>query len=328
MTKQLLPPPPELLALLQTRASFVIGLHKGPDGDALGAGLALYQALVAQGKQVQIVAPTDVARHYRWLPQADRLAQAIQGRPDVAIYVDCDGADRLGELQEAMNASEVVVQIDHHSGAAFGQVQYVDGSAAAAALLVRRLLRALGWDLTGDIATCLYTGTATDTGFFRFENTNEEAFAVAAEMVARGVVPSAVAALVSETRPLGRMKLTGRALQALQVADEGRIAWTVLRPQDYLETGSTVGDTEGIVDFLKQVEGQQVAVLVKAPGHEGQWQVSLRAPVVDVADIARGFGGGGHARAAGFDYEGELGDLLAKLLLTLKEALAKLVPRL
>lgn len=323
MMKQLLPPPPELLALLQTRASFVIGLHKGPDGDALGAGLALYQALVAHGKQVQIVAPTEVARHYRWLPQADRLTQSIHGRPEVAIYVDCDGADRLGELQEAMDAAEVVVQIDHHSGAAFGQVQYVDRSAAAAALLVRRLLGALGWELTNDIAACLYTGIATDTGFFRFENTNQEAFSAAAEMVARGVVPSAVAALVSETRPAGRMKLTGRALQTLQVADEGRIVWTVLRPHDYLETGSTAGDTEGIVDFLKQVEGQQVAVLVKAPEHEGQWQVSLRAPVVDVAEVARGFGGGGHARAAGFDYRGDLEDLLDKLLAALKEALAQ-----
>lgn len=317
-------PPPELLALLQARASFVLALHKGPDGDALGAGLALYLALTARGKAVQLVAPTELARHYQWLPQATALRRQIEGEPEVALFLDCDGSDRTGELEARLLSVPTVVQIDHHQGEPFGALQYVDHTAAATALLVLRVFKALQWPVTPDIAVCLYTGIATDTGFFRFENTNTEALEAAAELVALGVKPAPVAEHVSEARPLNRFRLLGRALDHLQATPDGRIVWTVLRPEDYAATGSTVGDTEGIIDTLKQVEGQRVTVVLKAPEDDYHWQASLRSPVVEVAAVARQFGGGGHARAAGFDAEGTLDEVLSRLLVTLEQALAEL----
>jgi bifunctional oligoribonuclease and PAP phosphatase NrnA len=320
----LLAPPPELLALLQSRASFVLALHRGPDGDAMGSGLALYHALLAQGKQVQLVAPTEVARHYQWLPGAPVLRQAIEGEPEVSLLLDCDGPERVGDLQPKLESASFVVQIDHHKGEPFGDLPYVDSAAAATALLVLRVLKALGWPVTPDIALCLFTGLATDTGFFRFENTNEEALLVAAELVALGVVPAQVAERVSEARPASRLRLLGRALNALQTSPDGRIVWTVLRPADYAATDSTAGDTEGIIDTLKQVEGQRVCVVLKAPEDELHWQASLRSPVVDVAEVARRFGGGGHARAAGFDAEGPLDQVLTRLTSALATALSEL----
>ena len=319
-----LAPPPELLALLQTRASFVLALHKGPDGDAMGSGLALYHALRAQGKQAQLVAPTEVAHHYSWMPGAPVLRQAIEGHPEVALFLDCDGPERVGSLQAQLESAPVVAQIDHHKGEPFGDLSYVDSGAAATALLVLRILKALNWPVTADIATCLFTGLATDTGFFRFENTNQEALLAAAEMVSLGVVPAKVAERVSEARPASRLRLLGRALDALQTSAEGRIVWTVLRPADYEITGCAVGDTEGIIDTLKQVEGQRVCVVLKAPEDELHWQASLRSPVVDVAEVARQFGGGGHARAAGFDAEGTLDSVLSRLTAALTSALSEL----
>ena len=319
-----LAPPPELLVLLQTRTSFVLALHKGPDGDAMGAGLALYHALRAQGRAVQIVAPTPAADHYQWMPGAQAVRQQLDGGPEVAIFLDCDSAGRAGDLQSALESCPVVAQIDHHKGEAFGQVQYLDRRAAATTVMIYRLLTALNWAITPDIATCLYTGMVTDTGFFRFENTNEEVLRAAADMVAGGVVASDVAQAVSEARPLPRMRLMGRALEGLQTAAEGAIVYSILRQEDYDATGAGPGDTEGIIDLLKQVRGQQVAFILKENGGANQWGVSLRAPVVDVAEVARQFGGGGHARAAGLDAVGPAGEVVGRLVAALEEALAEL----
>ncbi|MGE5530866.1 MAG: DHH family phosphoesterase [Bacteroidota bacterium] len=320
-----LAPPPELLALLQMRASFVLALHKGPDGDAMGSGLALYHALRAHGKAVQLVAPTEVAAHYRWLPGAEVLQQSISGRPEVTIYLDCDSPERAGDLQAQLEATPTVVQIDHHKGEAFGHVQYLDRTAAATTVLIHRVLTALQWEITPDIATCLYTGMVTDTGFFRFENTNTEVLSIASQLVALGVVPSQVAERVSEARPISRMKLMGRALTGLQSSVDGRIVWSVLGPEDYQVTGTAAGDTEGIIDLLKQVEGQRVSAVLKAPDNVKEWQISLRSPVVDVAEVARQFGGGGHARAAGCDLSGSLDEVLPRLVGALQMALDQLV---
>lgn len=320
-------PPPELVALLQARASFVLAVHKGPDGDAAGSALGLYHALRAQGKDVQVVAPTPVPQHYLWLPGAEHFAQAIQGTPEVAIALDCDGLDRVGGLREALERAPVLVNMDHHGNAnPFGDVRYTDPTVAATAQLVYRLLQALGWPVTAPIATCLYTGIAADTGFFRFENTEAAALREAAELVAAGASPTGIAEALSETRSLARTRLLGRALQGAQMDLSGRIAWAVLTPQDFRDTGLGAGDTEGIVDALKQVEGQQAAVLLKAPERDDQWQLSLRAPRADVAAVARQFGGGGHARAAGCDVNGSLAEVSARVLAAVLAALDEAGP--
>jgi phosphoesterase RecJ-like protein len=315
-------PPPELVALLQARASFVLAVHKGPDGDAAGSALGLYHALRGQGKDVQVVAPTPVPQHYLWLPGAEQFAQEIQGTPEAAIALDCDGLDRVGGLQEAIGKLPVLVNIDHHGNAnPFGDVRYTDRTVAATAQLVYRLLQALGWPVTAQIATCLYTGIATDTGFFHFENTDASALREASELVAAGASPTAIAEAVSETRSLARTRLLGRALQAAQMDLSGRIVYAVLSPQDFRDTGTGAGDTEGIVDALKQAEGQQAAVLLKAPERDDQWQLSLRSRRADVAAVARQFGGGGHARAAGCDANGSWAEVSARVLAAVQAAL-------
>lgn len=315
-------PPPQLVALLQARASFVLAVHKGPDGDALGSALGLYHALKDQGKQVQLVSPTAVPRHYRWMPGAEEVGQEVAGAPEVAITLDCDGLERVGQLRPAIEQAPTFANIDHHANdAPFGDLVYVDQRAAAAAQLVYRLLQALGWTVTPQIATCLYTGIATDTGFFRFENADALALREASELVAAGATPATIAEAVSEAKPLYRLRLLGRALRAVQMDAAGRVAWSVLTPQDFQEAGAGAGDTEGVVDALKQAEGQQAAVLFKAPERDDRWQISLRSWLIDVAAIARGFGGGGHARAAGCDVSGPLPEVKARVLAAVTAAL-------
>ena len=310
----MLPPPHELLRLLTERPSFVLATHRGPDGDALGSSLALCLALRAQGKEAQVVVPTAVGEHYQWLPGSEALTQELSAPPAVAIMIDCDSPGRLDHLESLITAAPVLIQIDHHTGPPGGHVQYVDQQASAASCLIWRLLRALEWPITPEIATCLYVGIATDTGFFRFENTNPEAFSICAELVAFGAEPSRIAGLVHDRRPLRRLQLAGRALASLQSAGDGRIVWGVLEPEDYAATGCGAADTETIVDLLKQAEDQEICVLFKRPRPGDPWQVSLRSRTVDVAAAARRYDGGGHARAAGFDFAGPLEQLRASLL--------------
>jgi bifunctional oligoribonuclease and PAP phosphatase NrnA len=317
----LLPPPRELLQLLTERPGFVLTTHRGPDGDALGSSLALCLALRAQGKEAQVVVPTAVGDHYLWLPGSETLTRELSAPPAVAIVMDCDSPGRLDHLEGLITAAPVLVQIDHHTGTSDAQVQYVDPQASATCCLIWRVLRALAWPLTPEIATCLYVGIATDTGFFRFENTNPEAFSICSELVACGAEPSRIAELLHDRRPLRRLQLAGRALASLQSASDGRLIWGVLGPEDYAATGCRAADTETIVDLLKQAEDQEVCVLFKSPRAGDPWQVSLRSRTVDVAAAARRYGGGGHARAAGFDFAGPLEQLRASLLPLLIEQL-------
>lgn len=314
------PPPAELLALLQTRASFVLVTHVAPDGDALGSALGLALALQEQGRPATVVCPSPPGDLYQWLPGAAEIATSLPPGETTVVLLDCDALSRTEALAPALAGQSLVV-LDHHTGEPFGHLSYKDTAAAATCVLVYRLLQALNWPLTPAIATCLYTGLATDTGFFRFENTNPEALAVAGELVAAGALPHLISERVNEARPLGRLQLLGRALASLQAGADDRVIWGILRPHDYQETGTAASDTEGIIDLIKQVQGQQACVLLKAPEDEQHWQVSLRSPVVDVAAVARHYGGGGHARASGFEYEGELESLRADLLARLVAAL-------
>ncbi len=314
-------PPPDLLQVLREGRDFVLATHRGPDGDALGGALALMLALHAQGKQAHLVAPTMPGDHYRWMPGCEQLVTELAAPPEVAVVIDCDSPSRLGDLQDGILAARVLVQVDHHSGPPCGHIQYVDPAASASSCLVWRLLEALQWPVTPEIATCLYVGIATDTGFFRFENTNAEALGICASLVELGAEPYRIAELVHDSRPLRRLQLTGRALMSLESAADGRIVWGVLTPEDYAATGCNAADTETIIDLFKQAEHQEVCVLFKTPRDAGKWQVSLRSRTLDVAAVARQYGGGGHARAAGFDYEGDLAEVRSSLLKALTSAL-------
>ena len=316
-------PPEQLLHLLRDKDTFVIATHRGPDGDALGSALGLYLALKAQGKSVLVAAPTHPPAHYRWMPQCEQITVSLAQPAEVGLVVDCDGLDRTGDLASILEQCDVLVDIGHRSGAPFGDIQYVDTGACATTVMVHRLLQALNWPVTSEIATCIYVGISTDTGSFRFENTNAEALHTAGDMALLGAMPAEIAEAVSESRSLSRMQLAGRALSSLVAQADGRIVSAVLHPEDFSATGCGPADTEGIVDWLKQVEGQEACVLFKAPFSAEKWQISLRGAHIDVAEAARHFGGGGHPRAAGCDFDGPLEQIQHALLDMLVAAVKK-----
>jgi phosphoesterase RecJ-like protein len=213
-----------------------------------------------------------------------------------------------------------ILNIDHHhDNTRFGTVNLVNPRASCTAEIVWELSKELGVDLTAPIAEALYVALVTDTGRFMYENTTAAAHRMAADHIDLGVEAHHVYRRLYEDLPFGRLQLLSRALTRVERhGDGGQLTVTHLLRGDYERTGSSEGDSEGIVDHLRAVEGTKVAALVRellADDREGLRKVSLRATdgSVDVSKIAREFGGGGHRQAAGFTTELAYDDVVGRL---------------
>ncbi len=317
-------PPAPLLALFQTHASFLLLGHENPDGDAVGSALALGHMLRGMGKQVSVAFPTPPPDWWAHMPGAEMVTEQPLQAPDVAISLDCDDISRLDHLTDAYLQAPYRTEIDHHTSARCScEVCYIDPEASAVGVLIHRILTAMHRPLTPEIATCIYWAIATDTGFFRFANTNAEALRVSAQCVAAGAHAHGIARATVGSRPLAHLILKGRALADLKQYLDGRVLLTVVSMQDFAAAGANRTHAEGIIDDIRLAPDVDVYVLFKAAGANDCWQVSLRSGVIDCAELARRFGGGGHAQAAGFSLDGTLADGRRHLL----DALADVLPK-
>lgn len=297
-----------------------VAAHENPDGDAVGSLLGLRSMLLSLGKIVHAALPDPPPARFGFLDAVESIATTgPPWRADLAIALDCDGAGRLGSLEEEVMAARTVASIDHHRGVhAFGDIRLIDPAAAATAELVVRLADEL--DLlppTAEQATALYTGLIADTGCFRFTNTSPEALRLGAELVAAGADPADTARRVFSIRPLSAVLLEARALHSLQMTDSVMLA--ALSQDDFTQTGATAADTEGIIDTFRDVHGVRAAALLKE-AEPGMWQVSLRGNDLDVASVAERFGGGGHKYAAGCTLEGDQASVTEMLLEALRSS--------
>jgi len=316
---------PEAAAIARAiAAANVIHLasHENPDGDAVGSLLGLRLILLELGKTVHVALPHPVPGRYAFLQGANAVELSLPAdAPDLAIALDCDGADRLADLRDAILAAPVVANVDHHQGNhSFGDLRYVDPSAPATAAQVHAIAGELGVAISASEATCLYCGLATDTGGFRFGNTTAAALRVGAELVEAGADPEDIARRVFTQRPLAAALLEGRALCSLRPVLGGRVLVASLSRDDFRSAAAGPDDTEGIIDAFRDVRGVEVAVLLKE-SEPRTWQVSLRAQDVDVEAVAAQFGGGGHRVAAGCTVNGNLEEVEVGVLAAVEGAL-------
>lgn len=297
-----------VVEVLVKESEFVLVPHVAPDGDCIGSAIALYLALVRNGKRAQVASDEPVPRRYRFLPGAEVPGPFVRppGRY-VAVVLDCTDPFRCCAPPDVVAGAAQVVNIDHHvSNSGFGDVAYVDSSASAVGEIVFTLLNALGWGISAAEATCLYTAIATDTGSFRFENTTSRSLSTCATLVEAGASPGRIAEEVYETMSLPATILLGRALSSLRLGADGQVAWMKLTRRDYLEAGATDEDTEGIVNYARMIEGVRVGILLKEK-KDGTVRVAFRSREgVDVSRLAAVFSGGGHPRAAGCDFSGTI----------------------
>lgn len=305
----------EVADVVRSAESLALACHHHPDGDALGSMLAMH--LLCEANGVPSVAswpsPWVVAPHYEFLPGLDRCSppSAFPSQPDVLVTFDLGNTGRLGDLAPAAQRSRRVVVLDHHpDNQRFGTHNLVDETAAATAVLVRRLAGELGWALTRDVALNLYVGLVTDTGRFRYPNTTPDVFHLAEELAEYDLPIARITRELFEKHRFQYVQLVSMALARTELdTDRGFVvAW--LTEQDLHDFDVTFDETEGFIDHVRSCQEADVAcVLREAPG-EGL-RVSLRSTgSIDVSVLAADFGGGGHAFMAGFATDRPIPDVV------------------
>ncbi|MDM8543175.1 bifunctional oligoribonuclease/PAP phosphatase NrnA [Desulfococcaceae bacterium HSG7] len=317
----------QIIQQLKQNKTVLIASHTSPDGDAIGSLIALGLTLEKFGKKVVLYNEGPIPAVYRFLPQTDRVLCALEPDAffDIAIVLDCSTLQRIGAAAETVKLTPVTINIDHHvTNTGFGDFQIIDAKACASAEIVYELIKKLGVAIDAAIATSIYTGIFTDTGSFRFANTNLAAFAICNEMVQLGADPYCVSKNVYGAYSLNRIKLLNQALDTIEISQDGKLSMMVLTQAMMSKTGTQSEDVEGIINYARRIEDVKMAVLIHElkNGHKHKpacaphpYHVSLRGNGnVDVASIAADFGGGGHHDAAGFNIESTLADIKNKIL--------------
>jgi len=307
----------QIIQQLKNSQSVLVVSHVNPDGDAIGSLLAFGLVMDALDVKATLYNESDIPAVYRFLPDVNRIQNQISRiHPyDAAIVLDCSNLDRVGSATDIVTQIPMVINIDHHvTNTRFGVRQLIDDKACATAELVYRLVKKMALTITPAMATCIYTGIVTDTGSFRFSNTNAAAFEICNTLVRLGVDPYHIARHLYGTYSLGRIKLLNQALESIEISNNGRLSLMTLTRNMLKETGTHPEDADGLIHYARRIEDVKVAALIQEqlngdqhPEKTKKYHVSLRSDgSIDVAMIASKFGGGGHPSAAGFSIDATL----------------------
>jgi bifunctional oligoribonuclease and PAP phosphatase NrnA len=302
---------------LRSGDRFLVTTHENPDGDALGSMLATKLALQQLGKDVAMFlgGEAPLPAEYAFMP-LDGLQRKVpeDAGERTLVAVDCANESRLGPDAEVLQIVPKVIDIDHHhDNTRFGDLNLIDPAASSTGELLRDVFRELDIELTPAIAEALYIALVTDTGRFQYTNTTPKSLRLAAELVEAGADLHRIFQGVYETVQFAKLKLLARALERAQVYEGGRLVVSYLLRNDFTEVGAAEPYSEGIIDFLRAVEGADMAALIREPPREAgpTRRVSLRSSQdeLDVSAIARKSNGGGHRQAAGFSSEASIEEI-------------------
>jgi len=297
---------------IATPRPFVLSSHSRPAGDSIGSQLAMAYALRALGKEATVInsdAAPGPLMAFPGVPDI-QIADRVNGDFDAAIIMECGDLARTGV---AGLAQYFVINIDHHPGnSGYGQINWFDSTAAACGEMVYELVRTLGVSLSSEIATHIYLAILTDTGSFHYSSISPRTFDICRECLEAGVDPVLVARNVYDSNNMGRLKLFGAVLSAMQLDPTGRIAIVYLDHEMARAAGGTYEDTEGLINLPLTVKEIRAVIFFKqAEGEE--YRVSKRSKGdIDIGAVAKEFGGGGHKNAAGCTVHGGI-DALQKM---------------
>jgi phosphoesterase RecJ-like protein len=293
---------------LRSHERFLLVTHENPDGDALGSLLAAKLGLDSLGKDAEMYLYGDapLPTEYSFMP----LEGLLRGSPPeigdrVLVALDCANESRIGPDSSLLEQATLTVDIDHHhDNSRFGDVNLIVADASSTAEVLRDVLRELDVALTPEIAEALYIALVTDTGRFQYTNTTPKALRLGAELVEAGADVHRVFQGIYESVEFAKLKLLARALDRAQVYEGGKLVVSHLVRSDFTDLNAPEAYSEGIIDYLRAVEGASMAALIREPPRSDgpARRISLRSSddELDVSAIARLSGGGGHRQAAGF----------------------------
>ncbi|HEY7003765.1 MAG TPA: bifunctional oligoribonuclease/PAP phosphatase NrnA [Gaiellaceae bacterium] len=304
-------------AAIRGHDRFVVTTHENPDGDALGSLLAMTLALRELGKDAEmyLFGEVPIPQEYAFM-EFGGLVRGPNPDPSDRVVLALDAANerRLGPEHELLEKAPFVIDIDHHhDNTRYGDANLIVGIASSTGEILRDVFRELDVELTPEIAEALYIAVVTDTGRFQYANTTAKALRLAAELVEAGADVHRVFQGVYENVAFAKLKLVARALENAEVFEGGRVIVSHLEKRDFDAAGAEEPYSEGIIDYLRAVEGAELAALIREPPTQNgpTRRVSLRTTEegLDVSAIARKSGGGGHRQAAGFSSESSVDEI-------------------
>ena len=305
------PRDPQLTALLEALPRYqrcIVTAHVNGEGDSFGSQLALAHLLRQLGKEVFVINDSAVPVNLQWLPEMDLLQQPGEALPayDALFVVDVPVLERLGKVATLRDPAKPIIVIDHHvPQQPYGAINYIDPTAAAAGQLVYRLYEALRVPMDRVAAIQIYVTLLTDTGSFRYSNTTAEVHQIAAQLIESGVEPADIYQNIYEHHTVDDLRLQAAALDVLKTSDDGKLAWIALSQALLTRLGLTLESSEALIDLPRSLWGTE-AVFVTREIAPNSWRVSLRSKGrIDVNQVAKQFGGGGHRAASGCTIAGD-----------------------
>ena len=314
---------------------FLLTTHINPDGDAIGSEVAFARMLRALGKVVHVLNDSPTPPAFTWLGleapvevYSEALAETRFAEANALVVLDTSNQQRIGRLANHIARHAIAVAIvDHHvTHDGFGEVNVIEPACAATAVLVYELMLEAGVDPDPVTADALFVGLATDTGHFRYSNTDARALRVAAALVEHGVDAAEVSARVSQSAPPGRLRCFGEALAVLEMRHGGQLVVIEVGPEQFQRHGLVGADTEGLVDMPRIIAGVE-AVALFSEVEPGKVKVSLRSTGRVIVDgVCSRLGGGGHPHAAGVQMRGTREQVKARIVPELERLLGELPP--
>lgn len=308
----------ETAEFLKSHDNFYILTHQSPDGDTMGSGFGLCYALRKIGKKANVLCSDEFPKRYHFMYAG---YEPMKFSPETIVAVDVADKKLLG-THLAQYGDYVNLCIDHHiSNTDYAEKLLVYPDASAACEVIYRVLAEMEVILDNQIAECLYTGIATDTGCFKYGNTSKLAHIIAAQLMDYGVNIERINREMFDVKSRARIKVEQYINSAMEYYLDDKCAMAAVTLDTVKKTGLAQEEFEGIAGMSVQMEGVQVGVIIKEKD-EGKFKVSMRsASDIDVSEICRKFGGGGHVKAAGCSLEGELDDVKLRLLSAIAPAM-------
>jgi len=313
----------QVVELIENKQKFGITTHIKPDGDGVGSSLGLCWLLQSLGKSAEVIVHGEVPLAYRSLPGAEKIrdVEAIDDQYDAVFVIECSDLERPGikGLDDVFT-----VNIDHHATSAhFGTINWIDSTASAVGEMIYNLCKAIGGRITREIAECVYMALVTDTGSFHFSNTTDRTLKVASELVKAGVKPAEVSEAVYNNYPWSRIELMRQVLGTVRRDESGKVASMRQTLKMREIAGAVDGDNNGFVNIPLAAREILAVVYMREVGKD-EYRVSLRSKGdINVAKVAKKFGGGGHRNAAGLRVDGNWDEKENELVIAVKEAVER-----
>ena len=316
----------EFEEIVKRSKNILIISHVNPDGDTLGTMCALHSAIMKRyKKKAEMLVLSKIPKIYEFLPNisdAKTIDMFDKSREyDLVVAVDVASLDRLIDSQILFERAKFTVNIDHHrTNNEYGNLAIVEPKASSSGEVLYKMMRALDWQVDMETATSIYTAILTDTGGFRFENTNAEVFRIAAELTELGINPKCMFKKCYESKTKGIVLFQNYCVSNAKFVKDDKVAYSVIYKRD-LEKFAVADDaTDGIAETLRAIVSTEVSFVVKEVDSK-TCKISMRSKTADISAVCAKFGGGGHKFAAGCTVKASCVDSVKKLLVEIEKEL-------